>query len=142
MGAVRAAAGRGRLIIFRNIGLFLAPIFWKFRQLAEAMQIQNAPEASMHHLKITRAIAIILLTAAVTTVPQRSNAQSVDWFTVDSGGGTSTGGNYSVSGTIAQVDADPLHPASGGNFELTGGFWVIDSAPPTTQDAIFRDGFE
>ena len=52
----------------------------------------------------------------------RTHAQSysLDWFTVDGGGGTSTGGVYSVSGTIGQPDAGAM---SGGNFLLTGGFW-------------------
>jgi hypothetical protein len=29
----------------------------------------------------------------------------LDWFTIDGGGGTSTGGVYAVSGTIGQPDA-------------------------------------
>ncbi len=47
---------------------------------------------------------------------------SIDWYTIDGGGGTSTGGVYSVSGTIGQPDAGHM---SGGNFTLDGGFWVI-----------------
>ena len=30
---------------------------------------------------------------------------SIDWFTIDGGGGTSTGGVYQVSGTIGPLDA-------------------------------------
>ena len=30
---------------------------------------------------------------------------SIDWFKIAGGGGTSTGGNYSLSGTIGQHDA-------------------------------------
>jgi hypothetical protein len=29
-----------------------------------------------------------------------AQSYSIDWFTIDGGGGTSTGGVYSVSGTI------------------------------------------
>src|SRR3954454_23873009 len=47
---------------------------------------------------------------------------SIDWFTIDGGGGTSTGGVYSVSGTIGQPDAGAM---SGGNYSLTGGFWSL-----------------
>ena len=54
---------------------------------------------------------------------------SIDWFKV-SGGGTSTGGVYSVSGTIGQPDANPL-PLTGGNYSLTGGFWSLLSALQT-----------
>jgi hypothetical protein len=53
-----------------------------------------------------------------------ANAQtfSVDWFSIDGGGGTSTGGVFSVSGTIGQPDAGHM---SGGNFTVDGGFWGI-----------------
>ena len=55
---------------------------------------------------------------------------SIDWFTIDGGGGTSTGGVYSVSGTIGQPDASP-QPMTGGNFSLTGGFWSLLSVVQT-----------
>lgn len=47
----------------------------------------------------------------------------LDWFTIDGGGGTSTGGVYSVTGTIGQPDASG--PLTGGNYSLTGGFWSL-----------------
>ena len=53
---------------------------------------------------------------------------SIDWSTVDGGGGTSTGGVYSVSGTVGQPDAGTM---SGGNFTLVGGFWGVVSAVQT-----------
>jgi hypothetical protein len=49
---------------------------------------------------------------------------SLDWFTIDGGGGTSTGGVFAVSGTLGQPDASP-QPMTGGNFSLTGGFWSL-----------------
>ena len=52
---------------------------------------------------------------------------SIDWHTID-GGGTSTGGVYSVSGTIGQPDAGKM---SGGNFTIDGGFWGIVAALQT-----------
>jgi hypothetical protein len=45
---------------------------------------------------------------------------ALDWFTIDGGGGASTGGVYSVSGTIGQADAGTM---AGANFRLDGGFW-------------------
>jgi len=42
------------------------------------------------------------------------------WSTVDGGGGTSSGGQYVLTGTIGQPDA--AYSASG-NYELLGGFW-------------------
>jgi len=48
---------------------------------------------------------------------------AIDWSTIDGGGGTSTGGVYSVSGTIGQPDAGG--PMTGGSYSLVGGFWSI-----------------
>ena len=48
---------------------------------------------------------------------------SVDWYKISGGGGTSTNGNYSISGTIGQPDASA--PLTGGNFSVTGGFWAL-----------------
>jgi hypothetical protein len=67
-----------------------------------------------------------LLFVAVTL---RAQNYSIDWFTIDGGGGTSTGGVYSVSGTIGQPDAGG--PMTGGNYSLTGGFWALPIAVPT-----------
>jgi hypothetical protein len=53
---------------------------------------------------------------------------SIDWQTIDGGGGTSTGGVYSVSGTIGQPDAGTM---SGGNYTLQGGFWGVIAAVQT-----------
>jgi hypothetical protein len=53
---------------------------------------------------------------------------SIDWSTVDGGGGTSTGGVYSVSGTVGQPDAGAM---SGGNYTLQGGFWGVIAAVQT-----------
>ena len=70
------------------------------------------------------ALAILLFMLAA-----RAQNYSIDWFTMDGGGGTSTGGVYAVSGTIGQPDAGP--PMTGGNFLLTGGFWSLASAVQT-----------
>ena len=71
-------------------------------------------------------IATLFLIAAAATASAQS--YSIDWFTIDGGGGTSTGGVYSVSGTIGQPDAGTL---SGGSYTLVGGFWGIVSAVQT-----------
>jgi hypothetical protein len=60
---------------------------------------------------------------------------SIDWFTIDGGGGTSTGGVYSVSGTIGQPDAGRM---SGGTFTLDGGFWGIIAAVQTPGSPLLR----
>ena len=48
---------------------------------------------------------------------------SIDWYKVSGGGGTSSNGQYVVSGTIGQHDAGG--PMTNGNFSLTGGFWSL-----------------
>ncbi|MBE0543590.1 MAG: hypothetical protein IH623_19770 [Verrucomicrobia bacterium] len=53
---------------------------------------------------------------------------AIDWHTIDGGGGTSTGGVYSVTGTIGQPDAGAM---SGGNYTLQGGFWGVTAAVQT-----------
>ena len=58
----------------------------------------------------------------------RAQPYDLSWFTVDGGGGTSTGGVYSVSGTIGQPDAGVM---SGGGYALTGGFWGVVAAIQT-----------
>jgi hypothetical protein len=69
------------------------------------------------------------LLASVFCLPARAQQYSIDWYKVAGGGGTSTGGTYSVSGTIGQHDAGG--PMTGGNYSLTGGFWALISVVQT-----------
>jgi hypothetical protein len=59
------------------------------------------------------------------------NAQtySIDWYKIAGGGGTSSSGQYSVSGTIGQPDAGGA--MTGGGYSLTGGFWSLISVVQT-----------
>jgi hypothetical protein len=48
---------------------------------------------------------------------------SIDWWTVDGGGGNaSAGGGYSLDGTIGQLDAGGT--STDGTYTLNSGFWV------------------
>ncbi|GJQ30511.1 MAG: hypothetical protein HBSAPP03_23950 [Phycisphaerae bacterium] len=64
-------------------------------------------------------VALLAITSAAQAQP------TIDWYTIDGGGGTSAGGAFTLSGTIGQPDAGVM---SGGSFTLSGGFWV--STPP------------
>jgi hypothetical protein len=64
------------------------------------------------------------------TVGAIAQNYSIDWYTIDGGGGTSTGGVYSVSGTIGQPDAGPT--MTNGQYSVTGGFWALPQAVQTT----------
>jgi hypothetical protein len=72
-----------------------------------------------------------LLLSLLLIIPTICIAQtySVDWYKIAGGGGTSTGGVYSVSGTIGQHDAGG--PLTGGSYSLTGGFWSLISVVQT-----------
>ena len=81
-------------------------------------------------IKYWRALVIVVVLLAISLVLNRSpftaSAQSgggydLTWYTIDGGGATfSTGGSYSLGGTIGQADAGVL---SGGSYQLNGGFW-------------------
>lgn len=66
-----------------------------------------------------RSIAILSALVTLSAYAQ----YSIDWYTIDGGGGTSTGGLYSISGTIGQPDAGET--MTGGTYSLTGGFWSL-----------------
>ena len=75
-------------------------------------------------------LKIILLALSLMALVARAQTNyTIDWFTIDGGGGTSTGGVYAVSGTIGQPDASGA--MSGGNYSLTGGFWSLISVVQT-----------
>ena len=69
-------------------------------------------------MKTRLALFVLACALARTALAQSYN---LDWFTIDGGGGTSTGGVYAVSGTIGQPDAGA--PLTNGPYALTGGFW-------------------
>lgn len=73
----------------------------------------------------------ILYLAIVILLPAAAPGQqySINWYKVAGGGGASTGGTYTVSGTVGQHDAGG--PMTGGNYSLTGGFWALYSVIQT-----------
>jgi hypothetical protein len=66
------------------------------------------------------AAAMVLL---LTAVCAHSQPYTINWYKIAGGGGTSSGGVYSVSGTIGQHDAGGS--MTGGSYSLTGGFWSL-----------------
>ena len=65
---------------------------------------------------------------ALLFCPTAHAQYAIDWFTIDGGGGTSTGGVYSVTGTLGQPDAGG--PLTNGPYSITGGFWALPTAVP------------
>ena len=78
-------------------------------------------------MKLTCLIIGAVMLVATSVV--YSQSYSIDWYKIAGSGGTSTGGTYSVSGTIGQPDASGA--MTGGNYSLTGGFWALIAAVQT-----------
>jgi hypothetical protein len=69
---------------------------------------------------------LLAFLAAILLAPIAAHAQlSITWSTIDGGGGTSSGGTFTLRGTIGQHDAGA--PMTGGTFTLSGGFWAVGS---------------
>ncbi len=69
-------------------------------------------------INITNSVILgFMTTAAAFASPPNL---SIDWYTIDGGGGKSTGGTYELYGTVGQPD---VGNATGGNIELASGFW-------------------
>jgi|SRR5579871_759101 len=81
-------------------------------------------------MKMTRAAKAVLLIGLLSSLGFYAIAQNytISWYKVAGGGGTSSGGSYSLSGTIGQPDAGHM---AGGNYAIDGGFWGIFAAVQT-----------
>jgi len=64
-------------------------------------------------------LATCLLMFMLPSLSQGEGPYEISWYTIDGGGGMSSGGPYVLMGTIGQPDADW---SSGGKYELLGGF--------------------
>ncbi len=72
----------------------------------------------------TNSVILILLACTILTMSAFADYE-ISWHTIDAGGGTSTGGTYTLTGTIGQPDAGDM---SGDNYTLSGGFWPAELA--------------
>ncbi len=86
-----------------------------------------------------RLFATFTMMLALAAAAHAGGEFTLDWMTIDGGGGTSVGGNFELSGTIGQPDAGG--PMTGGNFTLVGGFWPgIQTAGPGLLGDMNCDG--
>ncbi len=69
---------------------------------------------------LNRQVILITMFALGLSVSTSWGQYELSWYTIDGGGGRSSGGPYQHVGTIGQPDAAY---SSGGNYELLGGFW-------------------
>ena len=82
-------------------------------------------------LSLVVALVLVIVASGVTLVglvsAQSGGGYDLTWNSIDGGGYMfSTGGGYSLGGTIGQPDAGTL---SGGGYTLTGGFWGGIASP-------------
>lgn len=82
------------------------------------------------------ALTMLLTSSAPAQEHRGPSSFEINWNTIDGGGGTSTGGDFSLTGTIGQHDASATQFA-GGTFVMSPGFWA-----KVILDSLFRDGFE
>ena len=88
---------------------------------------------------ITAVLVSVILASALSAGQPQGGDFVITKSTIDGGGGTSTGGNFVLSGTIGQPDASE-QPSTGGDYALAGGFWA--GIGQMVMDLIFEDGFE
>jgi len=72
-------------------------------------------------------LLLALMTMALIAAPAAAQELAIDWHTIDGGGGISTGGSFSLHGTIGQTDTMVL---SGASTTLDGGYWPGVSLDP------------
>ena len=91
----------------------------------------------MKKIIITTLSILTILITAIAFAQSSGGEFTIVKSTMDNGGGKSSGGEFSLTGTIGQPDANP-QISTGGGFALSGGFW----ADATVIDLIFKDSFE
>jgi hypothetical protein len=89
-------------------------------------------------------LALFLLVSSVALISVVSvsalDGYTIDWWSVDGGGGAGSGNGYSLGGTIGQPDAGSSTSA-GGQYSLVGGFWNAGMNPPEAQTlTVGKDG--
>ena len=82
--------------------------------------MQNGNMKVLARLEVWVIVMFVLLQVVLPAFSQSSSQYEMTWSTIDGGGGTSSGGAYTLTGTIGQPDAAY---SAGGQYELLGGFW-------------------
>lgn len=89
-------------------------------------------------------LATILLLAALAAPAAAQDCDTgycISKWTIASGGTMeSSGGDWTLKGTIGQWEATQARELSGGQWKLTGGFWA--DILQELEDLLFRDRFE
>ncbi len=80
-----------------------------------------------------------LILCGLISINQSIAQYEMKKHSINSGGGASTGGGFSLNASIGQVDAS--NTITGGSYSLNGGLWHQTQAT-NTEELIFNNGFE
>jgi len=69
---------------------------------------------------ISIVFALLVVSIASIAVAQIGSGYDLTWNTIDGGGGSASGGGYTLDHTLGQPDADTQ---SSSGYVLEGGFW-------------------
>jgi hypothetical protein len=67
-------------------------------------------------------LLVLLLLLLLFSPTVQAQEYTIDWYTIDSGGGMSSNDTYILRGTIGQADASPTALVSE-DYALIGGYW-------------------
>lgn len=92
--------------------------------------MRNVSGGTWEHGRGRRRVAqaVAVLSGVVVSSGAQGQDAEITWFSIDGGGGRSSGGGFVLDGSIGQPDAGPT--MSGGAFTVTGGFWVVAAGGP------------
>jgi hypothetical protein len=99
------------------------------------MLLRSLEEEVLKRIIKTGLSVLSVLITAVAMAQSTGGDFEISKSTIDNGGGTSSSGDFSLTGTIGQPDAN-RQTSSGDGFLLAGGFWAKG------QNVIFRNSFE
>lgn len=66
---------------------------------------------------------LFMVLAAGSVLAQTGGLYNLTWSSIDGGGGESSGGDFTLRGTVGQPEANEV--LSGGVYNLVGGFWKL-----------------
>lgn len=108
------------------------------RLKTRAVAAKNSPVSNQinNPMRAFSFFPLATLALAISAGSASAQSYSINWYKIAGGGGTSSNGQFTVTGTIGQHDAG--EPMSGGNFTLTGGFWSLFSVVSTPGSPVVR----
>jgi hypothetical protein len=80
------------------------------------------------------ALLLLLILVLFSVVLAQSGQFELPWHSINSGGGSSSGGKLALQAAVGQADSGSL---SGGAFTVEGGFLVSPLSPESQQELVF-----